>query len=316
MRRSQRQHDYRFTVDESGVDVPVVSIPDIHAVFTPDLYLVHTWGPEPANWAEAMAGPHAQKWVIAMLQEREVFRQREFYTLVPRSQADGYRIFKSRPVLKMKFNSPSAEEPNDLLDKFKYRLTIAAFTSMLTQGVDYKEKFASTVRWSALKLIIAQAVRENLDLLHIDIKSFFLYGILDEAKPIFMEQPDGWETIDKPRDQFICLLDKSVYGHPAASHCAQKVLKATLTKNQNVLPATADDCVYVSYEKSPLYSVSGTHVDDILATGDFKGLNFLKETLESKFEITTKINPNSITAVQIVRDRNNKFLKLHQGEYV
>ena len=111
-------------------------------------------------------------------------------------------------------------------------------------------------------------------------------------------------------------MDKSVDGHPAASHCAQKVLKETLTKNQNFIPATADDCVYVSNETLPLYSVSGTHVDDILATGDLKGLNFLKETLESKFKITTKINPNSITGVQIVRDRTNKFLKLHQGEYV
>ena len=139
MRRSQRQHDYRFTVDESGVDIPVVSIPDIHALFTPDLYLVHTWGPEPVTWAEAMASAHPQKWILAMLEEREVFRQRKVYTLVPRLEADGYRIFKSRPVLKMKFNTPSAEEPNGSLDKFKYRLTIAAFTSMLTQGIDYKE---------------------------------------------------------------------------------------------------------------------------------------------------------------------------------
>ena len=71
MRRSQRQHDYRFTVDESGVDIPVVSIPDIHALFTPDLYLLHTWGPEPSTWAEAMAGAHPQKWILAMLEERE-----------------------------------------------------------------------------------------------------------------------------------------------------------------------------------------------------------------------------------------------------
>ena len=316
MRRSKRQHDYRFSVDESGMNIPVVSIPDIHALFTPDLYLVHTWGPEPTTWAEALAGAHPQRWILAMLAEREVFRQRNVYTLVPRSEADGYRIFKSRPVLKMKFNPPSAEEPNGSLDKFKYRLTIAAFTSMLTPGIDYKEKFASTVRWSALKLIIAQAVKEGWDLLHLDIKAFFLYGILDGTKPVFMEQPDGWDTVDKPRDQFICLVDKSMYGHPAASHCAQKELKATMTKDQKFAPATADDCVYVSNEKLPLYAVSGTHVDDILATGDVKGLNFLKETLESKFEITTKINPNVITGVQIVRDRTNKFLKLHQGEYV
>ncbi len=60
---------------------------------------------------------------------------------------------------------------------------------MLVQGIDYKEKFASTVRWAATKLIIAQAVMEDLDLLHADIKTFFLYGVLDEGKPVFLEQP-------------------------------------------------------------------------------------------------------------------------------
>ena len=186
IRRSQRQHDYQHSVDVDGNAVPVVDIPDVVSLavgepFSPELYYVNNWGPDPANWDEALSGPHASQWVIAMLEERESFRQREVYVLVPRSQADGHRIFKSRPVLKIKYNPPTPEEPNGSLDKFKYRLTIAAFTSMLKEGIDYKEKFASTVRWSALKLIISQAVLENWDLLHIDIKTFFLYGVLDEG---------------------------------------------------------------------------------------------------------------------------------------
>ena len=318
LRSSTRQHEYRFSVDEKGAEVDVRSIPDGSAawVFSPHLYHVHDWGPEPTTWAEAMATPYAEKWIIAMLEERESFRQRQVYILVPRSQADGHRIFKSRPVLKMKFNPPTSEEPHGSLDKFKYRLTIAAFTSMLVQGIDYKEKFASTVRWAATKLIIAQAVMEDWDLLHVDIKTFFLYGVLDEGKPVFMEQPEGWDTIDKPKDQFICLLHKSMYGHPAASHCAQKVLKETLTTENNFTATTADDCVYVSDKRFPFYCVGGTHVDDILSTGDGDGLQLMTTTLESKFEITAKLNPTIITGVQIIRDRKKKFLKLHQGQYI
>jgi hypothetical protein len=321
IRRSKRVHDYRHSVDALGNHIPVAEVADIISLavdqaFTPELYYVHNWGPDPNNWEEAMSGPHAAKWIIAMLQERESFRQREVYVLVPRSEAQGHRIFKSRPVLKIKYSPPTPEEPNGSLEKFKYRLTIAAFTSMLIEGVDYKEKFASTVRWSALKLIISQAVQENWDLLHIDIKTFFLYGVLDEGKPVFMEQPPGWDTIDKPSESFVCLLHKSVYGHPAASHCAQKVLKATLTKDLSFKPTEADDCVYVSNENMPVYAVAGTHVDDILATGDTKGLLFLEKTLRAKFEITAKLNPTVITGVQIVRDRQRRFLKLHQGAYI
>jgi hypothetical protein len=318
-RSSVRQHQYRHSIDGSGVGIDVRTIPDVDVaawVFSPHLYHVHDWGPEPSNWVEAMASPYAARWIIAMLEERESFRQREVYVLVPRSQAVGHRIFKSRPVLKMKFNPPTADQPNGSLDKFKYRLTIAAFTSMLIQGIDYKEKFASTVRWAATKLIIAQAVMEDWDLLHIDIKTFFLYGVLDEGKPVFMEQPEGWDTVEQPRDQFVCLLSKSVYGHPSASHCAQKVLKQTLTTNGSFLPTAADDCVYVSDERLPLYCVGGTHVDDILSTGDYPGLDHMIQTLNSKFEIVAKLNPEIITGVQIVRDRKMKFLKLHQGQYI
>ena len=184
---------------------------------------------------------------------------------------------------------------------------------MLIQGVDYKEKFASTVRWAATKLIIAPTVLEDLDLLHIDIKTFFLYGVLDEGKPVFKEQPEGWEALETPRDEFVCLLDKSMYGHPAASHRAQKILKEVLTANDSFRPTTADDCVFVSNKKLPFFAVGGTHVDDILATGDQGGLLHFVDTLEKKFEITTKLNPLIITGVQIVRDRKLRFLKLHQG---
>ena len=244
-RRSYRQHGYQFTGGRAITTIPDVDTPpdddsqnhhlsDVSTVNSVNSasssFFVHTWGKDPANWAEAMQGPYANEWTVAMLAERESFRQHNVYTLVPRCEADGHRIFKCRPVLKIKLNPPSADEPNGSLDKFKYRLTIAAFTRMLTEGVDYKEKHASTVRWNALKLLIALAVEHDWDLLHIDIKTFFLYGVLDKGTIVFMEQPAGWDTVDKPAKDYVCLVAKSVYGHPAASHCAQKVLKESLTK--------------------------------------------------------------------------------------
>jgi hypothetical protein len=330
-RRSYRQHSYQFSGGGAIADIPDVGIPPddisqnhhLHDIdsgtplnFSPELYFVHSWGKDPANWVEAMAGPYANEWIVAMLAERESFRQHEVYILVPRSEAAGSKIFKSRPVLKIKLNPPTADEPNGSLDKFKYRLTIAAFTRMLIEGIDYKEKHASTVRWNALKVLIAEAVQHDWDLLHIDIKTFFLYGVLDEGTKVFMEQPAGWDTADKPAKDYVCLLDKSVYGHPAASHCAQKVLKNTLTSEGKFSPTTADDCVYVSNPDLPGYSAAGTHVDDILAAGDSKGLSLLSTTLKSKFELTEKLNPTVITGVQIERCRETKWLKLHQGDYV
>jgi hypothetical protein len=152
-RRSYRQHDYQFTGGRAVADIPDVDIapdgiPQNHHLFdvdsicvdtpmnfSPSSYFVHTWGKDPVNWAEAMASPFANEWIVAMLAERESFRHHEVYTLVLRSEADGHKIFKCRPVLKIKLNPPSADEPNGSLDKFKYRLVIAAFTRMLTEGI-------------------------------------------------------------------------------------------------------------------------------------------------------------------------------------
>jgi hypothetical protein len=330
-RRSYRQHGYQFTGGRAISGIPDVDTPPDDSSqnhhlfdacsttplnFTPSSYFVHTWGKDPVNWAEAMSSPFANEWIVAMLAERESFRHHEVYTLVLRSEAAGHKIFKCRPVLKIKLNPPSADEPNGSLDKFKYRLVIAAFTRMLTEGIDYKEKHASTVRWNALKVLIAVAVQNDWDLLHIDIKTFFLYGVLDEGTTVFMEQPSGWDTPDKPAKDYVCLLNKSVYGHPAAAHCAQKELKKNLTSGENFSQTTADDCVFVSNLNAPGYSAAGTHVDDILAVGDSKGLSLLSTTLNSKFELTQKLNPSVITGVQIERHRETKWLKLHQGDYV
>jgi hypothetical protein len=170
-RRSYRQHSYQFTGGRAISGIPDVDSPpddDSHnyffdgpCEFSPSSYFVHTWGKDPANWAEAMASPYANEWIVAMLAERESFRHHEVYVLVPRLEAEGHKIFKCRPVLKIKLNPPSADEPNGSLDKFKYRLVIAAFTNMLTEGIDYKEKHASTVRWNALKVLIAVAVEQD-----------------------------------------------------------------------------------------------------------------------------------------------------------
>ena len=78
---------------------------------------------------------------------------------------------------------------------------------------------------------------------------------------------------------------------------------------------TADDCVYVTRDHTTGYCASGTHVDDTVAVADEKGLEKLAQTLENRFKITCKRNPTVITGVQVERNREKKWLKLHQGAY-
>ena len=194
---------------------------------------------------------------------------------------------------------------------------------MLTEGIDYADKHAGTVRWSAAKLIIAIATKFDYNITLLDIFTFFLYGECEEE--MYMEIPKGWGKDGKDADSgFIFRLKKTVYGLPQASNAAQKKLKEAFFAKKEYRATSGDDCVYVSTSwgksaddsSTKGYSVCGTHVDDIIATGDTNGSEKLIDTMEAKFKITKTINPTCITGVQVERVRGkNGWTKLHQTEY-
>ena len=67
---------------------------------------------------------------------------------------------------------------------------------MLTEGIDYQKKNTSTVVWSAIKMLLAIAVKHGYDIVLIDIATFFLYGDLDEE--VYMEFPARGQRMSKP----------------------------------------------------------------------------------------------------------------------
>ena len=119
-----------------------------------------------------------------------------------------------------------------------------------------------------------------------------------------MEIPKGWGKDGKDADSgFIFRLKKTVYGLPQASNAAQKKLKEAFFAKKEYRATSGDDCVYVSTSwgksaddsSTKGYSVCGTHVDDIIATGDTNGSEKLIDTMEAKFKIAKTINPTCIT---------------------
>lgn len=314
IRESARQRGYRF----SG-GVPIEGIPDVDVAPDPVdqavYFTVHNWGPEPTCWEEAMNMHDAEQWILADLIEREQFKSLNVYDVVLRCQATsrGKRIFKYKEVFKRKMNPPDEDNPFGSLDKHKMRLTIAAYTKTLKEGIDYQEKNASTVRWTAIKALLAIAVKIGHDITLIDIATFFLYGDLEEE--VYMEFPSRWAENGKTPPEYIWLLKKGVYGWPAASNGAQKKLKAVLIKEGKFKPVTSDDCIYVSTNLSKGFCAIGTHVDDLFVIGDAEGRQELIKTLEGTFKIKVVENPTSVTGVELVRNIEKKWAKLHQRDY-
>lgn len=321
-RRSDRQHGYQYSGGQSLRVLPDSDIPpgaqsdrrneSVHSHF------VHHFGPDPDNWSEALRSRYANEWIKASLEEKASFLFHKVYVLVRRSELPpGQKLFKSRPVFKIKVDPPLPGEHEATLDKFKFRQTIAAYTKMMIHGVDYEEKRASTVRWEATLVLIASAVILDLEIALLDVKTFFLYGKLKPEYAVYMEQPPEWVDEQWPADEWVCKLERSMYGLPQAPHRAQVELRETLLADPHFTQSTADDCVFVggTPELSD-YVATGTHVDDILAVGTPAGLSRATSVLKTKFEITETYNPAVICGVQIVRDRESKWLKLHQAAYI
>ena len=51
--------------------------------------------------------------------------------------------------------------------------------------------FAPLARWDTIRMTMALAARNRLNVYQLDVKSAFLYGELKEA--VFVEQPEGYE---------------------------------------------------------------------------------------------------------------------------
>jgi hypothetical protein len=309
--KSTRVRNERFA-RSGGIDLR--DIPDVAS--PPDVvHMVHTFGPDPESLAEARTMYDADDWIAAELAERNSFAHHDVFEAVKRSSVGKHRVYKNKAVCTRKINPPDEFNPNGSLDKHKVRMTVAAYTKLAKQGIDYEEKRSSTVRWNTIKAQVAIAVKYDLKITTTDIKTFFLYGILEEGFPMYMEIPDGWAEEGTDGPDWVWKLKKAVYGMPQAGACAQKALKEALESSGDFIASMADDCVFITKDHESGYAVLGTFVDDIFIVGDEAGTKKVIAALKAKFEITVKTDPTIFCGVQIQQVREKKWLKLHQEAY-
>ncbi|GJW81227.1 zinc finger, CCHC-type containing protein [Tanacetum coccineum] len=75
-----------------------------------------------------------------------------------------------------------------IVQKFKAKLVIQGFRQ--NSGIDYFNTYAPMARISTIRLLVALTSIHNLIIHHMDVKTTFLNGELDEE--IYMNQPQGF----------------------------------------------------------------------------------------------------------------------------
>lgn len=175
-------------------------------------------------------------------------------------------------------------------------------------GVDYVETYAPVVRYESIRILLALAAAEDLEMQQFDVKTAFLYGDLKDD--IWIELLEGpW-----PKDKRIVKLNKSLYGLKQSPHCWNEKFNNVLEEFQ-LEKSEADECIYIGkYENEMIYLA--LYVDDgLVFSKSIKIIDRFLQKLGQVFEIKVS-EPNYFVGLEIERDRSNRLLKIHQKSYI
>ena len=115
---------------------------------------------------------------------------------------------KDKTVIPARWVYKIKTKANGSLEKYKARFVAKGFKQI--EGIDYSETFAPTSKPETFRLILSLAAKENLTLRQMDVKSAYLHSKIKEE--IYIEQPMGFEKLDKSGEKLVCKLIKTIYG--------------------------------------------------------------------------------------------------------
>jgi len=124
-------------------------------------------------------------------------------------------------------------------ERFKARLVAKGFSQR--KGVDYGETFAPTARLEAIRLLFAVSNQLSMNMVHFDIKTAYLHGIIKEE--IYMRQP---EAFHKGSDKIFCKLKRSLYGLEQAGRAWNDTFTSFLSR-YNLRQLRSDPCLFVTH---------------------------------------------------------------------
>lgn len=137
---------------------------------------------EPTNFGEAAGNP---KWEKAMDSEIKSIEKNKTWKLS--KLPAGHKAIGLKWVFKLKRNAEGE------IVKHKARLVAKGYVQK--QGVDFEEVFAPVARIDTVKLILALAANKGWKVHHLDVKTAFLNGELEEE--VYVNQPEGYAVKGK-----------------------------------------------------------------------------------------------------------------------
>jgi hypothetical protein len=255
---------------------------------------------EPETFQDAVFGPDAENWLAAINDELKAHQKNGTWSVV--AKPEDRNILDSKWVFKVQ-QTESGE-----IKRFKARLCARGFRQQ--HGLDYTETFSPVVRYDSLRVMLAIATHQNLEMIQFDVRTAFLHGILKEE--IFMKIPEGL-NVSGDKKRLVCKLNKSLYGLKQSSRCWNQTFSMFL-KRYGFEKCNAENSLYYSnFNEENVFLA--LFVDDGLIMAKTKQtLEKIILVLKNEFEITVG-DPSIFVGVQIERNRERKEMFIHQSAY-
>ncbi|GKE98349.1 reverse transcriptase, partial [Tanacetum coccineum] len=121
-------------------------------------------------------------------------------------------LLKGQKAIGVKWVYKAKKNAKGKVEKYKARLL--AKGDKLKHGIDYKEVIALVALLETIRMIIAIAAQYRWKIHQIDVKSAFLYGLLEEE--VYVEQLEGY--VAKGQEGKVIRLKKALYGLKHVPH--------------------------------------------------------------------------------------------------
>jgi transposase InsO family protein len=154
----------------------------------------------PQTVEQARASPDWEQWKLAFRSELDAHTKNDTFTLETPPP--------DRRILPMRWVTTIKRGPKGEVIKYKARWVCKGFRQ--EQGIDYDETFASVVRATIIKMLLALAAKYDYEAEQMDVVTAFLEAHLKEE--VWVQQPPGFEQ-KGPNGTFLaCRLNKALYG--------------------------------------------------------------------------------------------------------
>ncbi|GKB92372.1 putative ribonuclease H-like domain-containing protein, partial [Tanacetum coccineum] len=194
------------------------------------------------------------------------------------------------------------QDERGIVVKNKARLVAQGFTQ--EEGIDYDVVFAPIARIEAIRLFLANASFIGFIVYHMDVKSAFLYGTIDEEVYVF--QPPGFEDPQFPDKVY--KVEKALYGLHQAPKAWYETLSTYLIKN-GFRRGTIDKSLFIKKDKGDILLVQVKQQDDGIFISQDKYVAHILKKFD--FVIVKTTSTPRETNKALVKDEEAENIDVH-----